>query len=91
MRVTVAAAWPDRQVLIDVELPAESTAADAIQASGIVEKFPELEIRPDRIGVFGRLCRPEQALRDGDRVEMYRPLKLDPKEIRRLRAEAEKG
>lgn len=91
IHVEVAAAWPQRQVVIEVELPQGSTVSDAIRASEMAARFPELEIQPDRIGIFGQLCRPERLLKAGDRVELYRPLKLDPKEVRRLRAESQKG
>jgi putative ubiquitin-RnfH superfamily antitoxin RatB of RatAB toxin-antitoxin module len=88
--IEVVAAWPERQVLVKLDLPAGSTVAEAVRASGLAERFPELEIRDDHLGVFGELCRPDRVLDDGDRVELYRPLKLDPKTIRRINAERQK-
>lgn len=85
--VEVAAAWPERQAVVPLDLPAGSTVADAIRASGLEQRFPDLEIRADHVGIFGVLCEPERVLADGDRVELYRPLKLDPKEVRRLNAQ----
>ena len=85
--VEVAAAWPERQAVVPLDLPAGSTVADAIRASGLEQRFPDLEIRADHVGVFGVLCEPERVLADGDRDELYRPLKLDPKEVRRLNAQ----
>lgn len=90
VRVEVAAAWPDRQVVVSVELPAGSMVADAIRASGLEQRFPDLDVRADHVGIFGMLCRLEQVVGDGDRIELYRPLKLDPKEVRRLNAQRRK-
>ena len=83
IEVEVAVAWPEVQVSVPLQLPQGATVADAVSASGLVERFPELEISPDRLGVFAELRKPEDVLQPGDRVEIYRPLKADPKEIRR--------
>ncbi|NKI34811.1 RnfH family protein [Wenzhouxiangella sp. XN79A] len=90
IRVEVVAAWPQRQWMVELDLPAGSTVADAVERSGLVERIPGLEPRDDHLGVFGRLCRPDRELADGDRVEIYRPLKLDPKTIRRINAERQR-
>ncbi|MBS3743222.1 MAG: RnfH family protein [Wenzhouxiangellaceae bacterium] len=84
----VAVAWPELQVVIPVELPAGATIADAIECSGIRRRFPALEIDPGRLGVFASLRKPDDPVRNGDRVEIYRPLRIDPKLARRLAAEA---
>jgi len=84
----VAVAWPELQVVIPVTLPAGATIADAIERSDIRGRFPDLEIDPARLGVFSSLRKPDDPVRDGDRVEIYRPLKVDPKVARRLAAEA---
>ncbi|TAK82679.1 MAG: RnfH family protein [Betaproteobacteria bacterium] len=60
------------------------TAADAVRMSGILERHPEID--PNKVGVYGRVVAPETPLADGDRVEVYRPLVMDPKEARRRRA-----
>ena len=67
-------------------LPAPATALDAIRASGLFERHPELGLGEPLIGIWGRACAPETILADGDRVEVYRPLTMDPNEARRLRA-----
>jgi hypothetical protein len=67
-------------------LPAPATALDAIRASGLLERHPELALGEPLIGIWGRACAPETVLADGDRVELYRPLTMDPNEARRLRA-----
>ncbi|HUW27825.1 MAG TPA: RnfH family protein [Sulfuriferula sp.] len=85
--VEVAYAQPDMQVILPVSLTAGATALQAIEGSGILEKFPEIDLRQNKIGIFGKLTKPETALRDKDRVEIYRKLIADPKEVRRQRAE----
>jgi len=67
-------------------LAAPATALDAIRASGLFERHPELALGEPLIGIWGRACAPETLLADGDRVEVYRPLTMDPNEARRLRA-----
>lgn len=86
LRIEVAVAWPELQVLIPLQLPAGATVGDAIERSGVRERFPELEIRDDRVGVFAEKRRLADSLRDGDRVEIYRPLKIDPRTARRQKA-----
>lgn len=69
-----------------LELPAPATALDAIRASGLFERHPELGLGEPLIGIWGRACAPHTLLADGDRVEIYRPLAMDPNQARRLRA-----
>ena len=85
--VEVAYAKPDIQVILPVSLTAGATALQAIEGSGILEKFPEIDLKQNKIGIFGKLSKPETAVRDKDRVEIYRKLIADPKEVRRQRAE----
>ncbi len=87
IRVEVAYALPDEQVLLSLEVPEGTTAREAVERSGILERFPEIDLGgTNKLGIFGRLTRADQPLRDRDRVEIYRPLKADPKETRRRRA-----
>lgn len=86
IRVSLAYAEPGRAFLVEFELPAGATVADAIERSGIRHARPEVVIDPGRLGVFARKATPATRLRDGDRVEIYRPLRFDPKEARRRRA-----
>ena len=90
IRVEVAVAWPELQVVVSVSLAESSTIADAIDASGLRDRFPDLEISSERLGVFADRRTPHHVLRDGDRVEIYRPLKVDPKVARRMAAEAKR-
>ncbi|MEM7054405.1 MAG: RnfH family protein [Pseudomonadota bacterium] len=91
LEVEVAVAWPKHQVSVTVQLPQGASVADAIVASGLAERFPELEISPERLGVFAELRKPDDLLQTGDRVEIYRPLTADPKEIRREMAQRKAG
>ena len=84
--VEVAYAKPEKQVIIPVKIEAGASAEAAIQASGILQKFPEINLSVNAIGVFGKLVKLEQPLRQMDRVEIYRELIADPKEVRKQRA-----
>jgi putative ubiquitin-RnfH superfamily antitoxin RatB of RatAB toxin-antitoxin module len=84
--VEVACALPDRQRVYRVEVGKGATVMQAIEASGVRWDEPGLVVDPQRLGVFARKAGPDTVLRDGDRVEIYRPLTLDPKEARRRRA-----
>ena len=86
INVEVAYALPERQLIVRLAVDAGSTAAAAIEQSGIVDRFPEIAAWRGRVGIFGMHITPEAILRDGDRVEIYRPLIADPKENRRRRA-----
>ncbi len=72
----------DRVALV---LPAGATVQDALDASGIASRLPVQAMAALRLGLWGRLCEPQTVLRERDRVELYRPLQVDPKEARRLR------
>ena len=84
MRVEVVLALPLQQDVCIVELPASASVREAIERSGLLMRHPDIDL--NRVGIWGRRCRLEDAVRDGDRVEIYRPLTADPKEIRRRRA-----
>ena len=86
LRVEVVYAMPEQQDVAVVELPPGATAIAAIHASGILRRHPEIDLAHQKIGVFGKLVRAGTALRDGDRVEIYRSLRADPWEARRARA-----
>ncbi len=90
IRVEVAYALPEKQLLLSLDIAPGTTLAEAIAQSGIEKEFPGLEIDPARVGIFGNKARLEDELRSGDRVEIYRPLIADPKEARRKRAELAK-
>lgn len=87
IRVEVAYALPERQMILALEVPAGATVREAIEASGILSRFAEIDLERNRVGIFSKPVSPEQVLQEGDRVEIYRPLKADPKEVRRRLAE----
>ncbi len=87
IQVEVAYALPHQQVIMAVKLAAESTVEEAIKRSGILEKFSEIDLAQSKVGIFSKLTKLDTVLRDNDRVEIYRPLIADPKEVRRQRAE----
>jgi hypothetical protein len=84
--VEVAYALPQQQMLLEVQVPAGTTAREAVRRSGIAASFPDLDVEGADLGIFGKVVKGDQVLRGGDRVEIYRPLIADPKEVRRLRA-----
>lgn len=86
IRVEVAYATPARQRLLGLTVPAGTTVLEAIERSGIREEFPEIPGEPEAVGIFSRRVGLDHPLREGDRVEIYRPLIADPKEMRRQRA-----
>lgn len=85
--VQVVYALPERQISATVTLADGGTVLDAVRQSGILARHPEIDLDTARLGVFGRIAEGSQALRKGDRVEIYRPLRIDPKERRRLHRE----
>jgi putative ubiquitin-RnfH superfamily antitoxin RatB of RatAB toxin-antitoxin module len=84
--VEVAYGRADEQVILDIKVPIGTTVEQAIHLSGILDNFPEINLEENKVGVFGKLVGLQDALRPRDRVEIYRPLIADPKEIRRRRA-----
>ncbi|QHB31665.1 RnfH family protein [Yersinia canariae] len=90
IRVEVVYALPERQYLRTVFLEAGSTVEEAIRASGLLELRPDIDLVNNKVGVYSRPVKLADKLNDGDRVEIYRPLLADPKELRRQRAEQAK-
>lgn len=88
--VEVVLATPKRQVLIALTVDEGATVADVIAASGIASRFPELTVSDMATGIWGKPVPGDSAVREGDRVELYRPLEIDPREARRQRALADK-
>jgi putative ubiquitin-RnfH superfamily antitoxin RatB of RatAB toxin-antitoxin module len=86
VRVSVAIALPDRQEVLELELAEGATLADALAAARVGERLPGYSAGRFAVGIWSRRKEPETRLRDGDRVEIYRPLQADPKDSRRTRA-----
>lgn len=86
INVEVVFAKPGEQVLEQVRVPADATVEVVIQRSGILRRFPEIDLAVNKVGVFGKATKLSATLNDGDRIEIYRPLIADPKEARKKRA-----
>ena len=86
MRIWVVYALPDRQSVQELQLPEPATVAEAVARSGLLQQFPELADRPLACAIFGRPVADSHLLRADDRVEILRPLQVDPKESRRRAA-----
>ena len=90
LEVEVAYTLPDQQKIIRLQVAPGTTVAKAIAQSGIAQYFPEIDLSKNKVGVYGKLTSQDTVLRDRDRVEIYRSLISDPKEVRRKRAEERK-
>ena len=88
--VEVAYALPERQALLKVDVSDGATVKQAIEASGILNLFPDIDLEKNKVGVFSKVCKLDRVLQAGDRVEIYRPLLIDPKQRRRDKAKAAK-
>ncbi|WP_353570832.1 RnfH family protein [Candidatus Albibeggiatoa sp. nov. BB20] len=86
IHIEVAYARPEEQVIIPVEMEEGATAEQAIQQSKIHQRFTEINLLKQKIGIFSKACKLDTVLRDGDRIEIYRPLIADPKAVRKKRA-----
>lgn len=85
--IEVVYALPDKQYLRTVTLEEGATVEEAIKASGLLSLRKDIDLKSNKVGVFSRPVKLDDTLQDGDRVEIYRPLIADPKEMRRQRAE----
>lgn len=90
VRVEVVYARSGEQALVSLEVEEGTSAREAIERSGILQRYPEIRLAQGYIGIFGKVVGPNSVLRDGDRIEIYRPLIVDPKQARRTRAERRK-
>ena len=84
--VEVAYALPEKQMILALDVAADATLEEVIRASGMLERFPEIDLGKNKVGVFGKPGKLTDTLHAGDRVEIYRPLIADPKEVRKQRA-----
>lgn len=88
MKIGVVYAAPTRQAWLSVEVPDGATVKDAIERSGILQQFPEIDLEQHKVGIFSKLAKLDATLADGDRIEIYRPITCDPKTVKR-KAKAE--
>ena len=83
MKIGIAYALSKRQVWFDVELPDGATIQDAINRSGILKQFPDIDLAKQKVGIYSKLSKLDTVLNEGDRVEIYRPITCDPKTVPR--------
>lgn len=88
--VEVAYALPQRQALLTLSVNRAATVAQIIQLSGILQQFPQIDLQQQKVGVWSRPVKLDDTVKEGDRIEIYRPLIADPKDLRRRRAEKAK-
>ncbi len=86
MKIEVAYALRHKQTLLNIEVDDNTSVEDAIQQSNILKKYPEINLKKNKVGIFGKITSLDVKLREKDRVEIYRPLIADPKEVRKQRA-----
>ena len=86
MIVEVAYALPDKQSLISLEVEEGTTIKEAIEASGVLDTYDQIDLTRDKVGIFSKFATLDTVLREKDRVEIYRPLIADPKKVRKERA-----
>lgn len=91
IKVEVAYALPNAQAILPVTIDEGTTALAAAEQSGVVKRFPDIDLAKNKLGIFGKAIKPDHILQENDRVEIYRPLLADPKEVRKRRAAKAKG
>ena len=84
--IEVAYALPDEQIILDVDIEPTDTVEEAIRKSGILDRFADIDLSTSKVGIFGKLTKLDKTLKERDRIEIYRPLIADPKEVRKKRA-----
>lgn len=86
IHIEIVYALAQRQKVVPLNVPDGTTVREAIERSGLLTEFPEIDLAKNKLGIWNKLAKADAALRDKDRVEIYRPLIADPKEVRRQRA-----
>ncbi|PVZ72000.1 RnfH family protein [Pelagibaculum spongiae] len=91
LNIEVVYALEHQQSLLSVKVEKGADVQAAVEKSGILNKYPQIELGKTPVGIFSKKCKWDDLLRDGDRIEIYRPLIADPKEVRKRRAEQAKA
>ncbi|KAB2920066.1 MAG: RnfH family protein [Dechloromonas sp.] len=86
LNIEVCYALADKQEIVRLRLSDNATLGEALDKSGLLAKYPEIDLKKNKFGIYGKLSKTDSPLRDHDRVEIYRPLIADPKEVRKQRA-----
>ncbi len=85
MNVGVCYAEADRQSWLRLEVPNNSTVEQAIELSGLLTRYPEIDLSKQKVGIFGKLAKLDTIIQEGDRVEIYRQITVDPTQVKRRR------
>jgi uncharacterized protein len=85
MNVGVCYAQADRQLWVRIDVPENSTIAEVITLSGILNQYPEIDLDSQKVGIFGKIAKLDAEVKDGDRVEIYRKITADPNQVQRRR------
>lgn len=91
MKVGIVYATPARQSWLTIDVPEGSTVKDAIERSGILRQFPEIDLETQKVGIYGKVAALDAVIEEGARVEIYRPITADPKTVRRRPREGAAG
>lgn len=91
LTIEVAYALPNKQQIVTVDVTPGTAALEAVKQSTITQAFPEIDLEKIKMGVFGKAIKSNYELKAGDRIEIYRPLKSDPKASRKARADKAKA
>ena len=83
MQVGIAYSENVQQIWLTIDVPDDATVNDAIARSGILDMFPHIDLTTQKVGIFGKIVKPDSSLRAGDRVEIYRPITCDPQTVAR--------
>lgn len=89
MNVGVCYAEAERQLWLRLEVPDDSTVQQAIELSGVLQQYPQIDLNSQKVGIFGKLAKLEAPVKDGDRVEIYRKITADPQTVQRRRVEVD--
>ena len=89
MNVGVCYAEADRQTWLRLEVPNDSTVRQAIELSGLLNQYPSIDLTKHKVGIFGKLAKLDAPVKDGDRVEIYRPITADPTQVQRRRVDVD--
>jgi putative ubiquitin-RnfH superfamily antitoxin RatB of RatAB toxin-antitoxin module len=89
MNIGVCYAEAERQLWMRIEVPEGVSVGDAIERSGVLKRFPEIDLGKQKVGIFGKLVKLDSKVQEGDRIEIYRPITADPKTVKRRRVKQE--
>lgn len=87
MNIGVCYAEAERQLWLRLEVPDESTIQEAIELSGVLKQYPQIDLTTQKVGVYGKLAKLEAPIKEGDRIEIYRKITVDPQQVQRRRVD----